>query len=68
MILNVTTEQNTLAMVLTTLLILVGLLLVLYMWWKIERKVSILTRYSRKYLLHNIQNIGRVLLGPSKNF
>ncbi|MEF3244576.1 MAG: APC family permease [Caldisericaceae bacterium] len=34
MMLNVTTEQNILAMVLTTLLILVGLLFVLFMWWK----------------------------------
>ena len=32
MILNVTTEQNMLAMILTTLLILAGLLLMLYMW------------------------------------
>ena len=32
MILNVTTEQNTLAMILTTLLILIGLIFVVYMW------------------------------------
>ncbi|PMP81315.1 MAG: amino acid/polyamine/organocation transporter, partial [Caldisericum exile] len=34
MILNVTTEQNTLAMIITTLLILIGLLFVVYMWHK----------------------------------
>jgi len=38
MILNVTTEQNMLAMILTTLLILVGLILMLYMWAKSRKE------------------------------
>jgi len=34
----VTTEQNMLAMILTTLLILVGLILMLYMWAKSRKE------------------------------